>query len=287
MFYFCPSSRLANFNNNVMQRYRGCAFAAICAVCFALAFFTSRASAQRVVSLVPSATFTAVQFGADANIVGRTSYCPEPGKGVRSVIVGDAMTVSVEAVVALSPDVVLASSFTPAPVVDKLKSLGIAVELLRTPKDFDEICSQALYIGRVTGHLHQADELVARVRKEVESIASHVASKKGSGKFTFYVQIGAKPLWGATPDYYIDAMLAMLGGVNILSVGEGACSRESVLNRAPHLVVVSSLGGLGPEEAAAWRRLSAAKVVVVDEDALCCPTPLFFRRALKSIADAL
>ena len=92
-----------------MQRYRGRAFAAICAVCFALAFFTSRAFAQRVVSLVPSATFTAVQFGADANIVGRTSYCPEPGKGVRSVIVGDAMTVSVEAVVALSPDVVLAS----------------------------------------------------------------------------------------------------------------------------------------------------------------------------------
>ncbi len=249
-----------------------------------MSLLASCAFAQRVVSLLPSATYMAVQMGADAHIVGRTSYCPAPAAGGKSTIVGDAMTVNVEAIVALSPDVVIASPFTSKAVVDKLSALRIRVRQLPTPKDFDEICSQTIVVGRLLGCEAQARQLVERERGAVDGI---LAGLRRGGSLGFYIQIGVNPLWGATPDYYIGDLISRLGGRNVLAVGEGACSRESIVARAPGVIVVSSLGGLGEGEAAEWRRLTKARVVVVDESELCCPTPVFFRKSLKSIADAL
>ncbi len=242
------------------------------------------ATAQRIVSLLPSATYTAAQIGADANVVGRTTYCPKPAAGTVSKIVGDAMTVNVEAIMSLSPDVVLISPFTAASVVSRLKSLKINTVSLPTPKNFEEICSQTILIGELTGHKSKAESLVAQERQQVESI---VSSLPKSVSLSVYFQIGTKPIWGATPDYFINDMAALLGTKNVLSEGEGACSRESILARKPGLIVISSLGGLGNDEASLWRKLSKAKVVVVDENVLCCPTPVFFRTALSVIAEAV
>lgn len=240
------------------------------------------AHAQRVVSLLPSATYSAAQMGADANIVGRTSYCPKAEDGVKTTIIGDAMTVSTEAIVALRPDVVIASPFTSAAVVDKLKSLGLKVTVLATPKDFDGVCQQFIQVGQLTGHEAEAKQIVAEERTAVAAIVAKAKNLKGK---KFYFQIGVNPLWGATPDYYIADMANLLGGLNILKVGEGACSREVVLARRPDVIVVSSLGGLGSGEVNVWGKLTRARVVVVDENTLCCPTPIFFRQSLESIAD--
>lgn len=249
-----------------------------------VALATLGADAQRVVSLLPSATYTAAQIGADANIIGRTSYCPQPADGTKSKVVGDAMTVNVEAIMSLSPDVVIVSPFTAANVVTRLKSLKINIVSLPTPKDFDEICNQAITIGELTGHKTQAEALVA---KEHANVAAIVASVKNTNNAGVYFQIGTKPIWGATPDYFINDIAAHLGAKNVLKVGEGACSRESVLSRKPDLIVISTLGGLGDGEAALWQKLTKAKIVLVDENILCCPTPVFFRTALSAIVDAI
>lgn len=250
----------------------------------ALLLLCTPSLAQRVVSLLPSATYSAAQMGADANVVGRTSYCPKAEDGTKTAIVGDAMTVSVEAIAALKPDVVIASPFTSAAVVERLKTLGLKIVTLATPVDFEGVCSQFMEVGRLTGHTAQAAEIVARERRTVEGIA---AKTKSLPARRFYVQIGANPTWGATPDYYINDMAALLGGVNILAVGEGGCSREAVVARRPEVIVVSSLGGLAEGEVAMWHRLTKAVTVTVDENALCCPTPVFFSQSLQTIADAL
>lgn len=240
------------------------------------------AQAQRVVSLLPSATYSASQMGADANVIGRTTYCPKPADGTKSTTVGDAMTVSVEAIVALRPDVVIASPFTAAAVVDKLKSLNLKVVTLATPKDFNGVCDQFIEVGRLTGHEADAQKIVEQERTAVFAIVAKAQTLKGK---KFYFQIGANPTWGATPDYYISDMATLFGGTNVLDVGEGACSREAVLLRQPEVIVVSSLGGLADGEVKLWQRLTKAKVVTVDENTLCCPTPVFFRMALECIAN--
>jgi ABC-type Fe3+-hydroxamate transport system substrate-binding protein len=61
---------------------------------------------RRVVSLVPSDTYNVVALGAGDRLVGRTSWC-EHGDGVPTV--GGTKDVDVDAVLALSPDLVVAN----------------------------------------------------------------------------------------------------------------------------------------------------------------------------------
>lgn len=242
------------------------------------------ATAQRIVSLMPSATYIAAQIGADANVVGRTAYCPAPSSDVKSRVVGDVMTVNVEAIVALRPDVVIASNFTQQSVINRLKALKIRLMTLSTPKSFDEICRQTLEIGQLTNHLQQAQSVCREQSNAIDSIAAHVSWSRGKSA---YVQVGARPLWGATPDYYINELLSRLAMHNVLNLGEGGTSREEVTLRHPDVVIISSLGGLASEEQAAWQKATKAKTVIVNENELSCPTPLFFRLALEKVCNAL
>jgi ABC-type hemin transport system substrate-binding protein len=61
---------------------------------------------RRIVSLVPSDTYSVIALGAGDRLVGRTTYC-EHGAGVPTV--GGTKNVDVEAVVALAPDLVIAN----------------------------------------------------------------------------------------------------------------------------------------------------------------------------------
>lgn len=242
------------------------------------------ASAQRIVSLMPSATYIAAQIGADANVVGRTAYCPSPSSGVTSPVVGDVMTVNVEAIVALRPDVVIASNFTQQSVINRIKELHIKLITLSTPKSFDEICSQTVKIGQLTNHLSQAQSVCREQAHAIDSISANVSWSRGKSA---YVQVGARPLCGATPDYYINELLSRLSMRNVLNLGEGGASREEVTLRHPDVVIISSLGGLASEEQAAWQKATKAKTVIVNENELSCPTPLFFRLALEKVCNAL
>lgn len=62
----------------------------------------------RVVSVVPSDTFTLVALGLVDRLVGRTSYCDVP-EAAAAIVVGGTKDFDVEAVLALAPDLVIAN----------------------------------------------------------------------------------------------------------------------------------------------------------------------------------
>src|SRR5687768_12623265 len=65
---------------------------------------------RRVVSLVPSDTYTLCALGAAERLVGRTSYCHEPAEAVAAVpVVGGTKDVDPDRVAELAPDLVLAN----------------------------------------------------------------------------------------------------------------------------------------------------------------------------------
>jgi ABC-type Fe3+-hydroxamate transport system substrate-binding protein len=65
---------------------------------------------QRIVSLVPSDTYSLLALGAGARVVGRTEWCVEPAADVASIpVVGGTKNVDVDAVLALAPQLVIAN----------------------------------------------------------------------------------------------------------------------------------------------------------------------------------
>ena len=274
-------------------------------------------SAIRIVSLSPSITYNLQQMGADSCIVGRTSFCPLPQEGNSSEIVGNVLEVNLEKILALRPDIVFCMVFTQAQVQERLKDLGIEVKDFRTPKSFDEICEQAVEIGRLAGMETQAEALVERERAEVDRISRRFMANQGgatenetglsgsengrkpqaakalNGARTFF-QIGSDPVFPVIEGTFMNQYLEFLGLDNIVKDYKGnGISQEYVVAAAPQIMFISQMSGLGAKIAENWKRFGNIPAVrdghlfLVNDNEACCPTPLFFRKTLQYMAQCL
>ncbi|MCQ2215754.1 MAG: ABC transporter substrate-binding protein [Bacteroidales bacterium] len=246
---------------------------------------------KRVISLSPSVTYTIQQIGAGNTIVGRTSFCPEI-EG--SVVVGDVLSTNIEAIIALKPDVVFTMAFTKESIISKLKSLGIEVVNFNTPRSFDEIAITTLKIGKYIGEpaktQHYLSEELDRIKALKDEIAASepeslsLLSPNISPKQTALFQIGANPTWAVTPDSYMNEYISIIGLYNIVKSTNGQINREFVMIENPNIIFLSDMGDTGITEAemAQWNKLiPQAKIIVVDANKSCCPTPQFFRETLE------
>ena len=274
-------------------------------------------SAIRIVSLSPSITYNLQQMGADSCIVGRTSFCPLPQEGNSSEIVGNVLEVNLEKILALRPDIVFCMVFTQAQVQERLRDLGIEVKDFRTPKSFDEICEQAVEIGRLAGMETQAEALVERERAEVDRISRRFMANQGgatenetglsgsengrkpqaakalNGARTFF-QIGSDPVFPVIEGTFMNQYLEFLGLDNIVKDYKGnGISQEYVVAAAPQIMFISQMSGLGAKIAEDWKRFGNIPAVrdghlfLVNDNEACCPTPLFFRKTLQYMSQCL
>lgn len=89
---------------------------------------TVPAEAKRIVSLAPNLTETVYALGLGDRLVGDTNFCDTPEAAKSKPHVGDPQNPSIETIVALHPDLVLATtSINRVDTADALKRLGIPV----------------------------------------------------------------------------------------------------------------------------------------------------------------
>src|SRR6266851_6437619 len=89
--------------------------------------FSERIGARRVVSLSPNTTETLFAVGAGNRVVGRSRFCDYPPEVSRIPSVGGYVDASLEAILALVPDLVVGARGPAGPaLVEKLGALGVA-----------------------------------------------------------------------------------------------------------------------------------------------------------------
>lgn len=266
--------------------------------------FIFPAQALRIVSLAPSVTYNLQQMGADSCIVGRTSYCPAPLPPHRSEIVGNVLEINLEKIISLRPDIVFCMAFTQKDIQERLKSLGINVKDFSTPKSFDEICEQALEIGKLSGFEKQAQDLVLHEKAEVERIsarflelsvpANGIDPKDVSLPRRTFFQIGTEPVFPVIKNTFMNQYLEFLGLENIVEEYKGnGITKEYVLKAAPGIMFISKMSGVGQKVVEEWKKfpsipaVATGRIFLVNDDEACCPTPLFFRKTLQYMAGCL
>jgi iron complex transport system substrate-binding protein len=253
--------------------------------------FGTRVAPHRIVSLGPAITEELYILGVEDRLVGCTVYCQKPPEAKRKEKVGTALEVNLEKIVALRPDLVLATSLTDPRAKEKLKNLGIRIITFSAAKNFSEICDQFLELGKIVGKEEQAAEIVALAGNRVDSIREKIRSLKSPKVF---IQVGAKPLVAATGDSFINDFIEFAGGINIArEAGAGLYSREEVVKRNPDVIIIVTMGIAGEEEKEAWAKyksLNAVKngrIYIIDSYRLCSPTPVSFAETLEEIARIL
>ncbi|MGV8058801.1 MAG: ABC transporter substrate-binding protein [Smithellaceae bacterium] len=263
--------------------------AGLCAlgICFPLKAETGE-GIKRIISLGPSITEEIYLLGAQDKLVGVTIHCHKPPQAKEKERVGTAVEVNVERITALKPDLVMATSMTSPKSIEKLKSLGVNVVVFRAAESFVQLCDQFLELAKLIGKEKEAQIILKKSQDKVEAVKKSV-EKLPRPKVV--VQAGAKPLWIATKDSFINDFIELAGGENIGPRGlNGRYSREKVLALNPDVIIITTMGIIGDDEKALWQKYTTISAVqhkriyIVDSDKFCSPTPVSFVNTLKETA---
>ena len=219
---------------------------------------------QRIVSLLPSLTETVCELGACQRLVGVDRDSNYPASVRKLPQVGGGLDPSVEAIVALRPDVVLMA--TSARVGARLESLGLKVVALE-PKNVADVRRVLDQIGQL---LEVAD--AQRVWRAIDAGVSAAAqSLPASARATrVYFEVNAGP-YAAGTSSFIGETLARLGVRNIIGPELGPFPRinpEYVVRADPDLIMLSERSGDGLEQRPGWAGMRAIR-----QKRICLFTP--------------
>jgi len=246
---------------------------------------------KRIISLGPQITEEIYLLRAEDKIVGNTIYCIHPEAAKKKEKVGDVVNINIEKIISLKPDMVLATGLTSPKYIEKLKVLGLRVEIFYQPKSFDEICQDFIKLGSIIGREREATQIATLSKKRAEKIFS--VTKKLNKKKVF-VQIGIKPLFTVNKDSFINDFIEFAGGSNIAKTSlSGIYSYEAAVASDPEVIIIAPMGLDGKEEIKEWKKYSSIQAVkngnifAIDSYELCSPTPISFTETLKKIARLL
>jgi len=283
-----------------MQRYpitALCLVAYICTVFFTMADSCASEPAvwstqyKRIISLGPAITESLYLLGAEDRIIGVTTYCRKPPKAAKKEKIGSITETNTEKVISLKPDLVIGTGLTNSKDIKKLRNIGINVVVFDTSKDFDGLCSVFINLGRLLGKEKQALDMIEVSKK---SIAQTLKKVEGLPRKKVFVQLGSKPLFAATRDFFINDLIEFAGGINIFkNMRSGLVSREEVVRKNPDIIIITTMGITGEKEQKSWRQYRTVNAVknkriyLVDSDNMCSPTPISFAGLLEEIVKIL
>jgi iron complex transport system substrate-binding protein len=238
-------------------------------------------SPQRIVSLAPNITETLFGLGLDDEIVGVTTDSVYPEAARSRPKVGGLASLSLERVIALDPDCIIATADgNPKEPVLQLARAGFPV-YVTNPRDLDGMLAMIVDLGIVTGRRKRAEELAAGLRRRIEAVAAATA---GRARPRVFFQVASDPLITVGGGTFHDRLMELAGGINIFSLSPVRYPRvnvEMVVAGEPEVIVLASMGR-GQEntsQLARWKRwpgipaVSAGRLHRIDAGIIHQPSP--------------
>jgi len=180
---------------------------------------------QRIVSLAPNLTQMVDAAGASDRLVAVTPFC-EAAAGIERLPGG--IQPEAEQVLAMAPDLVLATVMTPATTREQLGKLGLRVEVIDAPS----LASIRSAMGRIANLLHAATPVPAEPARH-------------ESKQTAVLLFGAETTYSAGCGTHAHEILEQAGLRNIAAGASGPwpqLSEEFLLAADPEIIVVADYG---------------------------------------------
>lgn len=235
---------------------------------------------ERIVSISPSTTEAVYAVGAGDRLVGRSRYCDYPPEVARLPQVGGFVDPSLEAILALTPDLVIGGR-GPAgdAITKKLEGRGIPTFFPKT-ETLAEIDAMILGVGDRTDRATAAKAFVDGIHAHLRAIDGVVASLP---KKRVLLVFGLEPLSVAGAGSFPDEMIRRAGGTNVVTAGGAypTISVEHVLSLDPDVVVNAAMAEAKGHDvisanAPGWSRVRAVTqghVVRLTDESVLRPGP--------------
>lgn len=206
--------------------------------------------ASRVVGLTPHAVEMLYAIGAGSSLVGRVEYADWPKAAQSLPSVGSYSGLSLEAVLALRPQLVVVwGSGTSPRDVARLRQLGIPL-FVSEPRTLPAVAAEMEALGVLTGHAASARAAATQYRNRLAQLA---ADNVGKRRLRVFWQLNETPLMTASGQQFMSHLLTLCGGDNVFAALSGLTpmvSTEAVLAARPEVMLAQ--GGMA--SLAHWRR---------------------------------
>lgn len=196
---------------------------------------------QKIISLAPGITETLYALGLDDRISGVTTYCDWPAAARKKTRVGGFTNPSVEKIVSLGPDLILATADgNRKETIEQLERLGLPV-YVTDPVDTRGVLRSILHIGEITGRERRARELAEKLQTRLNHITRQVRDKK---KPRVFFQLGLEPMVTAGRGTLINEVIEQAGGINVAGRDLAKYPRysaEGIIGASPDIIIFAPM----------------------------------------------
>jgi iron complex transport system substrate-binding protein len=222
-------------------------FFAVFSAYFAFADFAECAEDKdgikiRVISLSPSLTETVFRLGRGDWLVVRSSACNFPPEAEKIAVAGDFGRPSLEKLISLKPDIVIASAMAEPSLKTTLAELDIRFYLL-SDKSFDDYYTTVKKLGELLDCRENAEKEIKKVKTLLAKFAAENRSMHKK-KPKVYLEIWDRPYMTVGKKSFINDMIEFAGGRNIAAdrnEGYFNCSEEWIIKSNPDIIICPAM----------------------------------------------
>jgi iron complex transport system substrate-binding protein len=224
------------------------------------------APATRIVSLAPSLTEALFAIGAGDQVVGREDFANYPAEALELPTIGGTFgELNTEAILDLTPDLVMVAPLSSAEQVQSLMDVGLTVFMMPNPTTLEEMYDSLRIAAVITGHEAETEILIESFEIRVADIVEIISAAETT-PLVFYELDSTDPSapWTAGPGTFIDTLITMAGGQNLGASLQGdwvQVSSEELLALNPEIIILGdAIWGVTTEDVAArpgWDAIAA------------------------------
>ncbi|KEZ76458.1 cobalamin-binding protein [Salinisphaera hydrothermalis] len=234
--------------------------------------------ARRIVALTPHLVENLFSAGLGDRVVGAVRYSNYPPAAKNIPRVGGYNSLSLEAIVARKPDLVVAWAEGGSPdIIKRLRALGIAV-YVDDPRRLAGIARTIRDLG-VLGHTEgTADRAATAFEHRIAGLRKRYAHRR---PVSLFWEVWSDPLRTLSDAGMTGAVIKLCGGRNVFGhapILAPQVSIESVIARDPQAIVASGVAETKPHWKAYWQQwptipaVAHHHFVAVDPDLISRPT---------------
>lgn len=254
---------------------------------------------SRIISTAPSNTEVLVGLGLTEKLVAVDKYSADIDSSFEKVPQINFRDPDAEALLALNPDIIIASGHNRKGDEDPyalIKEAGVCVVYIPSSHSIDGIYEDIRFIAQITGKSEAGEQMIASYQETVNQIKTIAAAIPEAEKKKVYFEIAPAPnLSSFGKNTFLNEFIETVGAENIFADQESWISPdpESVLNANPDVILTNQSFHesaveeiLGRDSFQSIQAVKDKQVFVIDSNASSRPSQNSVL-ALKQIAKAV
>jgi iron complex transport system substrate-binding protein len=197
--------------------------------------------------------------------------------------VGTPLRPDIERIIALRPDLILASrEGNPPWAAERLKRLGFRVRYFARPKTLSGLLGNFKDLAGILDKEGPGLSIADAVENALKA-----ARPVSAGRVLW--QVGAEPLMVASTASFANDVIRLAGGINVVDteIPYPRINMEEAVLKKPQIIVLMDMGYNVDREMARWKSfLRDVKFVIMDSYTVGSPTPVTFLEAVRLLDEA-